>query len=55
MHPHPPASPTRLADYSKREDLKWGADVWWGKDVIVYGEAGLRRDHPVVAHLAADK
>lgn len=43
-------------DYSKAEyDLKWSADVWWNKDVIVYGDASLKKDHPVVAFLAADK
>lgn len=29
--------------------------MWWNRDVIVYGEAGLKKDHPVVAFLAADK
>lgn len=44
------------SDYSKAEyDLKWSADVWWNKDVIVYGDASLKKDHPVVAFLSADK
>lgn len=25
----------------------------WGKHVVVYGEAGLKKDHPVVNFLAA--
>jgi dual specificity MAP kinase phosphatase len=44
-----------LLDYSKREDLKWAADCWWDRDVIVYGDAGLKKDHPVVAFLSQDK
>ncbi|EFN52440.1 hypothetical protein CHLNCDRAFT_138968 [Chlorella variabilis] len=51
-----PASGGTLLDYSKCEyDLKWSTDVWWNKDCIVYGEAGLKRDHPVVAFLANEK
>lgn len=37
--PATPATPPS-ADYSKREDLKWAADCWWDRDVIVYGDAG---------------
>lgn len=37
--PLPPCQ-TPTADYSKREDLKWAADCWWDRDVIVYGDAG---------------
>ena len=61
--PPPPLStaeitkhPLPAADYSKGEyDLKWSADCWWNRDVIVMGEAGLKRDHPVLAFLARDK
>lgn len=43
-------------DYSKNEyDVKWSADCWWGRDIIVYGDATLKKDHPVVAFLAKDK
>ena len=52
-HPHPPPRPT---DYSKNEyDAKWSADCWWSRDVIVYGDSALKKDHPVLAFLAADK
>ena len=52
--PHQPPLPA--ADYSKGEyDLKWSADCWWNRDVIVMGEAGLKRDHPVIAFLARVK
>ncbi|KAI3430229.1 hypothetical protein D9Q98_004826 [Chlorella vulgaris] len=51
-----PSSGETLLDYSKADyDQRWSADVWWNRDVIVYGEAGLKKDHPVVAFLAADK
>lgn len=57
--PHTPPhtnTPHRLpTDYSKREDMKWVPDCWWDRDVIVYGDAGLKKDHPVVAFLVADK
>ena len=55
--PHTPThTPHRLpTDYSKREDMKWVPDCWWDRDVIVYGDAGLKKDHPVVAFLVADK
>lgn len=41
-----------LLDYSKADG--WSADCWWGKQVVCYGAAGLKRDNPVVAWLAAD-
>lgn len=51
-----PLSPPSHADYSKNEyEQKWGADCWWGKHVVVYGDAGLKKEHPVVAFLLKDK
>jgi hypothetical protein len=43
-------------DCSKSEyDLKWSVDVWVGRTVYVYGDAGaLKKDHPVLAFLAAN-
>ncbi|MEW5317279.1 MAG: hypothetical protein WDW38_008590 [Sanguina aurantia] len=42
-----------LADYSQASyNYKWSNDCWWGKRVIVYGEAGLTKEHPVIAFLA---
>ena len=49
------APPPTSADFSKNEyEVKWGQDCWWGKDVYAYGDAGLKRDHPVLAFLAKD-
>ncbi|KAL4422489.1 hypothetical protein ABPG75_008686 [Micractinium tetrahymenae] len=51
-----PSNGATLLDYSKNEyEQKWGADCWWGKHVVVYGDAGLKKDHPVVAFLIKDK
>eukprot|EP00892_Ulva_mutabilis_P000251 jgi/Ulvmu1/10226/UM060_0026.1 len=42
-----------LVDYSKnRYDQKWTQDVWWNSDVVIIGEAGLKRDHEVATFLA---
>lgn len=42
-------------DYSKNTyDLAWSKDCWWDKPVVVYGAAGLKKDHPVVQFLARD-
>jgi len=44
-----------LQDYSKNQyDHQWSEDCWWDKHVIVYGDATLKKDHPVVAFLAQD-
>jgi len=45
-----------LLDYSKAQydHFKWSDACWWGRDVLLYGDAGLRRDHPVAAFLARD-
>jgi dual specificity MAP kinase phosphatase len=44
-----------LQDYSKNSyDMKWSDQCWWDRPVVVYGEAGLKKDHPVVAYLARD-
>ncbi|GAB4815324.1 hypothetical protein N2152v2_002370 [Parachlorella kessleri] len=44
-----------LLDYSKNQyDYQWSEDCWWDKHVIVYGDATLKKDHPVVAFLAHD-
>ncbi|KAL4421080.1 hypothetical protein ABPG77_001375 [Micractinium sp. CCAP 211/92] len=51
-----PSNGATLLDYSKNEyEQKWGADCWWGKHVVVYGDAGLKKEHPVVAFLLKDK
>ena len=53
-HAHLAPPPCR-ADYSKNEyDVRWTGDCWWGKHVYVYGDASLKRDHPVVAFLSKD-
>ncbi|KAJ9508775.1 hypothetical protein QJQ45_028089 [Haematococcus lacustris] len=42
-----------LADYSGAEyALPWSQDVWVGRDVFVYGSAGLKRDHCVLDFLS---
>ncbi|KAG2450344.1 hypothetical protein HYH02_004849 [Chlamydomonas schloesseri] len=42
-----------LADYSSASyNIKWSQDCWWGRNVLVYGEPGLKKDHPVIAFLA---
>jgi len=42
-------------DYSKNTyDLAWSKDCWWDRPVVVYGAAGLKKDHPVVQFLARD-
>eukprot|EP00798_Chlamydomonas_sp_ICE-L_P019182 gene19182-25796_t len=43
-----------LVDYSHAEynSIKFAADCWWGKNVIVYGDNTVRKDHPVVAFLS---
>ncbi|KAG2482605.1 hypothetical protein HYH03_018489 [Edaphochlamys debaryana] len=42
-----------LADYSGSSyNIKWSQDCWWGRSVVVYGDPGLRRDHPVLRFLA---
>ena len=44
-----------LQDYSKNiYDVAWQKDCWWDKPVILYGDPKLKKDHPVVAFLAAD-
>jgi len=35
--------------------VRWHADIWWNRDVYVYGPAGLKKDHPVLVFLAKDK
>ncbi|GIL44377.1 hypothetical protein Vafri_1861 [Volvox africanus] len=41
-----------LADYSASSyNIKWSQDCWWGRNVLVYGEEGLKKDHPVVRFL----
>ena len=43
-------------DYSKNSyNVAWQRDCWWDKPVVIYGDANLKKDHPVVAYLAADK
>ena len=45
-----------LQDYSKNTyNVTWQRDCWWDKPVVIYGDATLKKDHPVVAYLAADK
>lgn len=45
-----------LQDYSKNTyNVAWQKDCWWDKPVVIYGDVNLKRDHPVVAFLAADK
>lgn len=39
-------------DYSQSGG--WAADCWWNRHVICYGPPGLKKDHPLVAWLAAD-
>lgn len=40
-------------DESKSKyDERWSAECWWGKHVIVYGDAGLSRRHDVPRWLA---
>ncbi|EFJ44730.1 MAP kinase phosphatase 5 [Volvox carteri f. nagariensis] len=42
-----------LADYSASSyNIKWAQDCWWGRNVLVYGEEGLKKDHPVVRFLS---
>ncbi|GFR47235.1 hypothetical protein Agub_g8919, partial [Astrephomene gubernaculifera] len=42
-----------LADYSASSyNIKWSQDCWWGRNVLVYGDSGLKRDHPVIRFLA---
>ena len=44
-----------VQDYSKNAyDVKWSEQCWWDKPVVIYGDASLKRDHPVVAYLAKD-
>ena len=44
-----------VQDYSKNSyDVKWCEGCWWDKNVVLYGDAGFRKDHPVVAFLAKD-
>lgn len=44
-----------LLDYSKNQyDYQWSEDCWWDKHVLVYGDASLKKDHPVVAFLSKD-
>jgi len=44
-----------LADYSKSSyDMVWKQGLWWGKDVFIYGEEGLKKDHPVIDFLAKE-
>ncbi|GMH33326.1 hypothetical protein BSKO_01160 [Bryopsis sp. KO-2023] len=41
-----------LVDYSKSEyKVKWSQGVWWGKEILVYGDAGLKKSHPVIDFL----
>ncbi|GLC33296.1 hypothetical protein PLESTB_000349500 [Pleodorina starrii] len=43
-----------LADYSASSyNIKWSQDCWWGRNVLVYGDDGLKKDHPVVRFLAS--
>ncbi len=43
-------------DYSKNTyNVAWQKDCWWDKPVVIYGDANLKKDHPVVAFLTADK
>ena len=45
-----------VQDYSKNTyDVKWSEQCWWDKPVVIYGDAALKKDHPVVAYLAKDK
>eukprot|EP00198_Chlamydomonas_reinhardtii_P011653 XP_001700990.1 MAP kinase phosphatase 5 [Chlamydomonas reinhardtii] len=40
-------------DYSSSSyNIKWSQDCWWGRNVLVYGEPGLKKDHPVIAFLS---
>ncbi|KAG2441094.1 hypothetical protein HXX76_003946 [Chlamydomonas incerta] len=42
-----------LADYSSSSyHIKWSQDCWWGRNVLVYGEAGLKKDNPVIAFMS---
>jgi len=34
--------------------LKWSPGCWYGKHIFVYGEAGLKKDHPVLEFLRRD-
>lgn len=44
-----------LLDYSKNQyALKWSPGCWFGKHVFVYGEAGLKKDHPVLEFFRRD-
>eukprot|EP00877_Chromochloris_zofingiensis_P008595 jgi/Chrzof1/398/Cz01g14120.t1 len=44
-----------LADYSQSTySISWSQDCWWNRAVIVYGSAGLSKDHPVVSFLARE-
>ncbi|GAX75987.1 hypothetical protein CEUSTIGMA_g3430.t1 [Chlamydomonas eustigma] len=36
-------------------EVTWSQGAWWGKNVIVYGDADLKRDHPVIERLAKEK
>ncbi|KAG1657423.1 hypothetical protein FOA52_011793 [Chlamydomonas sp. UWO 241] len=45
-----------LVDYSQAKyEVVWSQGCWWGKDVILYGDSGLRRDNPVVEFLSREK
>lgn len=44
-----------LLDYSQAEyHFPWSPDAYWGQPVVVYGEKGLKRDHPVISFLEAE-
>ncbi|KAK9818679.1 hypothetical protein WJX74_004993 [Apatococcus lobatus] len=44
-----------LLDYSKNTySYRWSPDCWWDKHVVIYGEAPLKKDHPIVSYLIKD-
>jgi dual specificity MAP kinase phosphatase len=49
-------TPPVLQDYSKNAytHQRWSAECWWGKNVVIVGDVGSKKDHPVAVFLARE-